>query len=172
MLYLALEDHGRRTPLDGVNALGTIGWFTAVYPFRLQLGATDTLSRLRETGEALAAVPGRGLGYGLLRYMNEAPDVRGMMERVPEPGVAFNFLGHLRPDADQGNLLRIAGDPFELLVPGQARRFWPLQVEALIMDGRLRIRWNGLRDVLGDVQATGLVSRFEKQLVDIARCLE
>ncbi len=58
----------------------TVGWFTSLYPVRLDPGLLDleealgggaALGRaLKTIKEQLRAMPGKGLGYGLLRYLN------------------------------------------------------------------------------------------------------
>ncbi|MEU2794839.1 amino acid adenylation domain-containing protein, partial [Streptomyces sp. NPDC007100] len=74
-----VEGHGRE-PLGGVDLSRTVGWFTSVHPVRLSATGVD-LGRARAGGEAagvllkavkeqVQAVPGDGLGYGLLRYLN------------------------------------------------------------------------------------------------------
>ena len=69
----------RRSFAD-VDLTRTVGWFTSLYPVRLDAGALDldggagggpALGRaLKSIKEELRAVPEKGLGYGLLRYLN------------------------------------------------------------------------------------------------------
>src|SRR5262249_39693004 len=64
----------------GSDLSRTVGWFTSLYPVRLDVGGVDVeealaggagLGRaLKLIKEQLRAVPGNGLGYGLLRYLN------------------------------------------------------------------------------------------------------
>ncbi len=95
---VALESHGRGG-IEALDVSGTVGWFTTVYPVRLgdltgvaQVDATDG-AEVRALHDsvcaALAAVPGDGLGYGLLR------DIAGVesLRSAPEPPVEFNYLG-------------------------------------------------------------------------------
>ena len=79
----------------------TVGWFTTLFPVRLDLGSADVeeamqggvaLGRaLKRIKEQLHAVPDHGLGYGLLRYLNEetAPELR----RFTPAQIGFNYLG-------------------------------------------------------------------------------
>ena len=94
-VLLDLEGHGREELLgrDGLSQVSgrdevsgdidltrTVGWFTSLYPVRLDPGPLDleealaggpALGRaLKTIKEQLRAVPGKGLGYGLLRYLN------------------------------------------------------------------------------------------------------
>jgi amino acid adenylation domain-containing protein/non-ribosomal peptide synthase protein (TIGR01720 family) len=85
-----LEGHGREEILDGVDLSRTVGWFTTMFPVALGVsGAQDWGAALKSVKEQLRAVPGRGLGYGVLRYLTEAS---GLADR-PAPQVSFNYLG-------------------------------------------------------------------------------
>ncbi|MET7938110.1 amino acid adenylation domain-containing protein [Streptomyces sp. NPDC005322] len=99
---LDLEGHGREEDVAGAADLSrTVGWFTSLYPVRLDPGAvnlTDAFAGGPAAGEAvkrikeqLRAVPDKGIGYGLARHLNPAtaPGFTGL----PEPQVAFNYLG-------------------------------------------------------------------------------
>ncbi|NUH43548.1 amino acid adenylation domain-containing protein, partial [Streptomyces samsunensis] len=101
-VLLDLEGHGREEDLVGaVDLSRTVGWFTSLYPVRIDPGAadlTDAFAGGPAAGEAvkrikeqLRAVPDKGIGYGLVRHLNAgtAPGFTGL----PEPQVAFNYLG-------------------------------------------------------------------------------
>src|SRR5207237_1180346 len=80
-----------RLPRDlaGADVSRTVGWFTTIFPVRLPLGAADVGARLRATKELLRAIPRRGLGYGVLRYLDGAETLRAQTT----PDVVFNYLG-------------------------------------------------------------------------------
>ncbi|REE75822.1 non-ribosomal peptide synthase protein (TIGR01720 family)/amino acid adenylation domain-containing protein [Rhodococcus wratislaviensis] len=92
---IRLEGHGREEAvLPGADLSRTVGWFTSIYPIRLDLGDVDldeafaggrsASTAIKLVKEQLRAVPDKGVGYGLLRY--------------PGGGVgqiAFNYLGRL-----------------------------------------------------------------------------
>jgi amino acid adenylation domain-containing protein/non-ribosomal peptide synthase protein (TIGR01720 family) len=96
-----VEGHGRE-PLDAKADLSrTVGWFTSVHPVRLDPGRAD-FAQVRAGGaaadqvvkkikEQLRAVPGDGLGYGLLRYLN--PATGSALAARPAPQIGFNYLG-------------------------------------------------------------------------------
>ncbi|MFC5104398.1 amino acid adenylation domain-containing protein [Kibdelosporangium philippinense] len=94
-LLLALEGHGREEQVvPGADLSGTVGWFTSVYPVRVDPGdlASEVHKGLRRVSEQLA-VPDKGIGHGLLRYLN--PDTAAELARLPEPQLEFNYLGRL-----------------------------------------------------------------------------
>ncbi|TXS35025.1 non-ribosomal peptide synthetase, partial [Streptomyces sp. uw30] len=90
-VLIALEGHGREEHLlPGADLSSTLGWFTTVFPVRLDPGATDHVRRI---GDQLAAVPDKGIGYGLLRHL--APDTAARLSPLPEPQIQFNYLGRM-----------------------------------------------------------------------------
>nr|WP_253774194.1 non-ribosomal peptide synthetase [Goodfellowiella coeruleoviolacea] len=97
-----LEGHGREEHAVGGGDLSrTVGWFTAIHPVRLDPGAVDTAAVLRggpaagalvkRIKEQLRAVPDKGIGYGLLRYLD--PETAPVLAVLPQPQLAFNYLG-------------------------------------------------------------------------------
>ncbi|MEU1167204.1 condensation domain-containing protein, partial [Streptomyces sp. NPDC005921] len=96
-----LEGHGRE-PIPGEPDLSrTVGWFTSVYPVALDLGdldhheiadAGESCGRaLKRVKEQLRAIPGHGLGHGLLRHVN--PQTARVLSRQTVPQIGFNYLG-------------------------------------------------------------------------------
>ncbi|UJC79083.1 amino acid adenylation domain-containing protein [Rhodococcus erythropolis] len=102
-VLVALEGHGRdEDVLPGADLSRTVGWFTAVYPVRMDLTglAADVPTVVKSVKEQLRATPGSGIGYGLLR--------RAGMLTGPEPQIGFNYLGKLST-AEFSDELRSAG---------------------------------------------------------------
>jgi nonribosomal peptide synthetase CepB len=87
-----VEGHGRHGA-DGEDLLRTVGWFTSVHPVRLDVsGAGQSAGDLLKfVKEQVRAVPGDGLGYGLLRYLN--PGTGARLAALPRPWIGFNYLG-------------------------------------------------------------------------------
>ncbi|MBW0273147.1 non-ribosomal peptide synthetase [Nocardia sp. MH4] len=114
---IALEGHGRADAELGTDTANTLGWFTSVFPVRLGVGehAVDvaraqadpaaTRALLDSVATHLREIPHQGLDYGLLRYVDRVPDLRG----AAEPQVEFNYLGRIDLSGTEGN-------PWSLLV--------------------------------------------------------
>lgn len=96
-----LEGHGREELAPGVDLSRTVGWFTSLYPVRLDAGATDWAdvwaggpqlgSAVKAVKEQLRAVPDHGIGYGLLRHLNA--DTGPLLAALRPPQIGFNYLG-------------------------------------------------------------------------------
>ncbi|MFE7115349.1 amino acid adenylation domain-containing protein, partial [Streptomyces sp. NPDC057654] len=95
-----VEGHGRASEVDLSR---TVGWFTSVRPVRLDAGLVDS-AEVRAGGaaagrvlklvkEQVRAVPGDGLGYGLLRRLNA--ETAPVLADLPSAQIGFNYLGRI-----------------------------------------------------------------------------
>ncbi|MDN4082523.1 amino acid adenylation domain-containing protein [Paenibacillus polymyxa] len=81
-----VEHHGRS--LDHIDVSRTVGWFTALYPLRIQIPGTEIGSILAHVKELRRRVPHQGIGYGILKYM------LGAIEKHTDiRPIRFNYLG-------------------------------------------------------------------------------
>ncbi|WP_018803940.1 non-ribosomal peptide synthetase [Salinispora arenicola] len=112
-----LEGHGREEDVVvGADLSRTVGWFTSMYPARVDVRGVDLADVLaggRAAGKAiklvkeqLRGVPDKGVGYGLLRYLN--PETAPQLAEYPTPQIGFNYLGRIS-DADVPEHLRAHG---------------------------------------------------------------
>jgi len=117
-VLVTVEGHGREPLTADMDLTRTVGWFTNVYPVRLDPGAVD-FAEVRVGGadagrlvkrvkEQLRAVPGDGLGYGLLRHLN--PATAPTLAALPAPQIGFNYMGRFTArDGDALGLMGTAG---------------------------------------------------------------
>ena len=143
-VLIDVEGHGREEIFPGIELSRTVGWFTSLYPVRLDPGPLDieeamaggpALGRaLKLIKEQLHAVPDNGLGYGLLRYLNPQTSVqlRGLARPqwastiwAASPAAAATDWGV----AGEADALGGGGDP-------AMRLAHLLEVNALTLDGR------------------------------------
>ena len=90
-----VEGHGREAVFEGVDLSRTVGWFTSLFPVRLEVdGGAGPGAVLCSVKEQLRGVPGRGLGYGVLRYLHSDDEVRRALGAA-RAEVSFNYLGQL-----------------------------------------------------------------------------
>ncbi len=86
---LKMEGHGREEILDGVDISRTVGWFTTVYPFVLQVAdASNQTQSLVRVKESLRSIPNKGIGYGILSHLSR----QGLDSKLT-PEITFNYLG-------------------------------------------------------------------------------
>jgi amino acid adenylation domain-containing protein/non-ribosomal peptide synthase protein (TIGR01720 family) len=95
-LLLDMETHGREPLAEGIDISRTVGWFTSMFPLRLDIAAApDLAGTLASIREQLHSVPTRGIGYGILRYLSADPTIRKAMREIPQPEVSFTYFGHV-----------------------------------------------------------------------------
>ena len=138
-----LEGHGREEIFADVELSRTVGWFTSLFPVRLDAAGIDLDEALaggpalgrafKLIKEQMRAVPDNGLGYGLLRYLNGETGSR--LAGFAAPQLGFNYLGRFAGDgvadwsaAPEVALLGGGGDPAMALAHA-------LEVNALTLDG-------------------------------------
>lgn len=81
-----VEGHGREEIINNVNIGRTVGWFTSVYPFVLDISDAEGYE-LVNIKESLRRVPNKGIGYGILNYLDHK------FENQLKPSLQFNYLG-------------------------------------------------------------------------------
>jgi amino acid adenylation domain-containing protein/non-ribosomal peptide synthase protein (TIGR01720 family) len=87
-VLIQLEGHGREDLFDDLDLSRTVGWFSSLFPVRLTPEAEPGAS-LCAIKEQLRAVPGKGIGYGVLRYLTPDQPLTPWVQ----PRVTFNYLG-------------------------------------------------------------------------------
>ncbi|MCJ8271113.1 MAG: condensation domain-containing protein, partial [Psychrosphaera sp.] len=83
-----LEGHGREDLNEGIDLSRTMGWFTSMYPVAITAGVDDDLStQLKHFKEQQREIPDKGLGFGVLKYLQKTID------KDYCPTASFNYLG-------------------------------------------------------------------------------
>ncbi len=85
-IQIDMEGHGRN--LDSVDVTKTVGWFTSIFPVKLETNDEDLGSIIKTTKEVMRNIPDKGLSYGVLRYMDKS-----INNQYIKPEVRFNYLG-------------------------------------------------------------------------------
>nr|AID65225.1 nonribosomal peptide synthetase [Cystobacter fuscus] len=137
-LALAMEGHGREPIPGDLDVSRTVGWFTSLYP--VVIGLTPHASageQLRSVLRTLRGAARRGLSYGLLRYLS--PRAHGSHRLEAEPSIGFNYLGESRRSEAPGGFIEASESTGASRDPSAAR-LRELELDALIQDGRLRMR--------------------------------
>ncbi|MEM6254385.1 MAG: amino acid adenylation domain-containing protein [Cyanobacteria bacterium P01_D01_bin.156] len=138
-LLVDLEGHGREeSVVPGVNLVRTVGWFTTVYPLLLTLPQSDIREQLQAVKEQLRAVPNRGMGYGVLRYVSDDPDVKQQLEAVPQAEILFNYLGDLAALVPAGSMFQMVRE-LQLSRSAKGERRYVLEINAAVVKGQLQM---------------------------------
>ncbi len=133
-----LEGHGRESGEAGLDLSRSVGWFTSLFPVALDLaGRRDPAQQVEAIRTQLAAVPQRGVGYGMGRWLAPAP-----LWEVPAAEVCFNYLGQFDGLVGEGSAFAGADESVGPHCSPRGRRAHLIDVNALVVDGALRCEWH------------------------------
>ncbi len=163
-----LEGHGREDLFAELDVSRTVGWFTVVYPLVLELEAKVNFEEtLRAVQTQLTAVPQRGIGYGLLRYL--APEeVGGALRSLPAAELSFNYLGQYDPGLaglELFGLSKLSPGPTQ---GGENQREYLIEVSGLVVEGRMRWEWRYCPAVHAPTTVTALAQGYQEELAALA----
>ncbi|WP_156756938.1 non-ribosomal peptide synthetase [Actinokineospora pegani] len=154
------EGHGRdEDAVPGADLHRTVGWFTAVHPVRLDGGA-DPAATLKRVKEQLKAVPGSGIGHGLLRHLN--PDTAPLLGKGQ---VLVNYLGRFAggDTPEPWRPVEIGGG-----ADGDMPLEHPLQIDATAVDGALAVDFTWPDGVLTEDEVRALAGHWFRALTALA----
>jgi natural product biosynthesis luciferase-like monooxygenase protein/amino acid adenylation domain-containing protein/non-ribosomal peptide synthase protein (TIGR01720 family) len=140
-LLVQVEGHGREEIVPGADLSRTVGWFTVLAPVLLALPeTTDPGLLLRAVKDQVRALPDGGIGHGLLRYGGD-PEIAARLAALPQPEIAFNYLGRLDPAVPAAARFVPAAEPTGPALGPANRRPHLLQIDAAVLGGRLELTW-------------------------------
>ncbi|MFG2094578.1 non-ribosomal peptide synthase/polyketide synthase [Streptomyces sp. NPDC048612] len=161
-----LEGHGREELFDDVDLSRTVGWFTTRYPVALSVARdADWGTVLKSVKEQLRAVPRRGLGYGVQRYLLRPEGLPG----TPAAGISFNYLGQFGTPGGDGGLYRGPYRELALDADPAAQRPHALEVVGRLDGDALEFTWFYSAGLHHEETVSRLAGNFARALGDIAR---
>jgi non-ribosomal peptide synthase protein (TIGR01720 family) len=145
-LLIAIEGHGREAIFDDLDVSRTVGWFTAIYPVRLDWRHTRRTSEgLEAVKQQLRQVPNGGIGYGLLRYLSDSEASR-KLQALPRPEICFNYtnISSVFPASSSGAEPSSNGAIPQDALPGlscdrRALRYYLIEINAVFAESHLSI---------------------------------
>ena len=159
-LRIDLEGHGREEIAPDLDVSRTVGWFTALFPVALELPDAPLGEAIKSVKEQLRRIPKRGLGHGLLRYLQEDPAIGAELAAAPQAEVSFNYLGQLDQSVSASSLFRLARESSGPAQSPRAARSHRLEVDGLVADGRLRVVWTYSENLHRRATIEALARRF------------
>ncbi|HWA09039.1 MAG TPA: amino acid adenylation domain-containing protein [Opitutaceae bacterium] len=145
---VTLEGHGR-DPETGLPAIErTVGWFTCLYPVTLAIVGDDLGAQIKAVKEMLRAVPAKGVGYGIGRYLQEGGRKKdelgtsgsreaGAIGAELSAPVSFNYLGQFGEES--GGLLAFADESSGTPVGARVARVHELDFGAIVVRGQMEL---------------------------------
>jgi non-ribosomal peptide synthase protein (TIGR01720 family) len=166
-LLVDVEGHGREAISEEIDLSRTVGWFTSIYPVCLRLPREISIGgALKSIKEQLRRLPGRGMGYGLLRYLSLDPSIGQSLSALRQPEVSFNYLGQILA-AGPASSIRLAEEscgPTRSL--RQSRRYL-LEINGRVFGGRLQLEWTFSEAIHRRATIETLARNFLSALISI-----
>ena len=167
-VLINLEGHGREDILShGAPPARTMGWFTSIFPVKLTLPKSiKPGTMLKSTKEQLRAIPNKGIGFGLLRYLCQDQEVRRQLTAMTSPQVLFNYLGQFDTALPDTAIFRLS----RALVGWHGARnprTQILEINTWIVGGQLQANWTYSKNL----HHSSTVARLAERYVEALRTL-
>jgi amino acid adenylation domain-containing protein/non-ribosomal peptide synthase protein (TIGR01720 family) len=168
-----LEGHGRQELFNDLDLSRTVGWFTNVFPVWLDMGGISDLGEaLKSVKEQLSAVPRRGMGYGLLRYLSEDAETVRKLRELPSAGVIFNYMGQVDQTLAETALFAQASESCGPTGNPRRKRNYLIEINGGVAGGQLRLHWRYSENMHRRATIERLADGFIQSLRGvIAHCL-
>ncbi len=155
-----LEGHGREELFNEVDVSRTVGWFTSVYPVRLQVDGRDLTGQIKSLKEQLRGIPSNGFNFGVLKYLT------GLITGPERKLIRFNYLGVFDDNFGNG-LFDFASEKTGTDYDKCNHLTCLLEINALIINRELRIEITYSHDKFTDETIQKFGSVYLNQLCNI-----
>ncbi|MEL4894315.1 amino acid adenylation domain-containing protein [Crocosphaera sp. Alani8] len=141
-LIIDLESYGREDISENINLSRTVGWFTAIFPLKLELKSINSLGDvIKSVKEQYRKVVKQGINYGILRYIGQKiPNNR-------ESPFNFNYLGEVDRITSQGFILGVAEESTGWVRNPQGTRRYLLEITGAIVQKQLQLTFTYNRQI-------------------------
>ncbi len=169
-----LEGHGREAIREDIDLSRTVGWCTTAFPVHLKHHSETQHpgDLIKSIKEQLREIPGQGLGFGVLKYLKQDPEIVAL----PPASVSFNYLGqfdNMESSQETQTLLLGAADIDRgPLSSEKQQRSHLLEVNGSVSRGQLRFSWAFSKHLHRDTVMQAVADDFLEALQQlIAHCV-
>ena len=159
---IQLEGHGREDLFENIDLTRTLGWFTSLFPVKLTpaAGLGESIKAIKQQ---LREVPGKGLGFGLLRYQGDA-QAQASLAALPAARVTFNYLGQFDQSFSEDALFVPAQEASGAAQsPDSPLANW-LSVDGQVFGGELKLDLSFSQECFDKHQIEGLAAGIQMHL--------
>ena len=126
---ITLEGHGREEIDASIDHSHTVGWYTSMFPVRLEVRSTLKES-IQFIKEGLRSIPNKGVGFGAFATLEETEYT--LQDLVP---ISFNYLGQF--DTRQGGDWQVVSEGSGMSADA-ARDHQLISINGMVSEGKLR----------------------------------
>ncbi|MCR8843450.1 amino acid adenylation domain-containing protein [Paenibacillus sp. SC116] len=172
-VWVSLEGHGREDILKEIDVSRTVGWFTSIYPVKLDItNAKDLPYVLKSTKDELRRVPNKGVGYSILKYItdhlpeHERPSELTRNWRL-QPEIIFNYLGQMDGETAENSQFSNSVMPTGQEISPNLDRSHLWDINGWVVDGTLHMTFSYSVLQYESETAERFVALFHKHLLSI-----
>ncbi|NAX44993.1 MULTISPECIES: vanchrobactin non-ribosomal peptide synthetase VabF [unclassified Vibrio] len=175
-----VESHGREECKEEIDLNQTLGWFTTEYPLIINVPKQgDYRERLREVKQSKRSVKDKGLGYMVLRYLdNPYRDELRTLANTRQPSLLFNYLGRFQSSDGQWSPQQYSGqfaDTFAVTLNSERALQHPLELNIFVEESatpRLVLNWSWNAHLFSQQEMVSLSQQIESELLKIQQALQ
>lgn len=147
-LLINLEGHGREDLFETADLSRTVGWFTSMFPVVLKLpDKENTGSTIKTIKENLRQIPDNGIGFGVLKYLNNDNEIREKFNSLPKPEILFNYLGQMNENIGPESDWRIGKRIIVLDQSKKDLRHHVLEINIIIVNNKLKMDFSFSKNI-------------------------
>ena len=165
-VLVQLEGHGREAVLEDADLSRTLGWFTSLFPVRLTAQA-ELEPSIKHIKEQLRAIPDKGIGFGVLRYLGDEP-TRNKLSELPTPRITFNYLGQFDGSFDDADALFVpAKESSGVEQSADAPLNNWLSINSQVFAGELSLAWTFSAEMFAEHTLQALANEYIAELTRV-----
>lgn len=159
-IVIELEGHGREDIFPQVDNTRTVGWFTSLYPFYIEVKDGSLANMIKHVKEELRRVPNNGIDFGILKY------IAGVLDNNNPRYIRLNYLG----DFSRG----FENSPVKLLngncgsdVGRDNHLTCLMEINCMIVDKKLNIMLTYSRNKFSENTIQRFINKFNYNFIEI-----
>ncbi|HEY0079186.1 MAG TPA: amino acid adenylation domain-containing protein [Pyrinomonadaceae bacterium] len=170
-----LEGHGREEISPEIDTTRTVGWFTSMFPVALEASAQESPgAALKRIKEELRRIPQRGIGYGLLRYLDgdaQAGESPLSLKGGAVAEASFNYLGQFDQMFGGQSLFNPVRQSTGASISERGQRAHLLEIDAMVVGGELNVNFTYGSELHSEKTVEALAQGYVESLRQlIAQC--
>ncbi len=165
-MRIDMMGHGReQIGVEDIDVSRTVGWFTTLFPATLDVGSLDAVGAVEPVRDHLRSIPARGLGYGLLRWMEGADPALAPSENAP---ISFNYLGQFDQALEPGWSLGVARTRCGPTRDPASPRHYDIEVDVMVVGHRMVVDWTYSTNIFRPETVASLAEAYRAALVKLS----
>ena len=179
-LRVDMEGHGREELFSTLDISETVGWFTSHYP--LVLGANsdsnsnvnkeagkeaDLESLIKSVKEQHRAIPERGVGYSILKWLANDTELKEAEHSHQHQGLIFNYLGQFDASVNQDSAFTAANEFGGSTIAKENQKPGLISLNGMVRDGKLGFSLMCAPERFENQQAKEFAQHIESALKEV-----